>query len=53
VSGETTALYLAKVLAPSGVKVTRLAYGLPAGADLEYVDEITLARALAGRSEVR
>lgn len=53
VSGETTALYLSNVLRSSGVRVTRLAYGLPAGADLEYVDEVTLARALAGRSEMR
>jgi len=47
--GDVTAAYLATVLAPSGVKVTRLARGLPAGGDLEYADELTLARALEGR----
>jgi len=47
--GETTALYLAKVLKPLGVKVTRLARGLPTGAELEYADEITLSKALEGR----
>lgn len=47
--GDVTAAYLAKVLAPSGTKVTRLARGLPAGGDLEYADELTLARALEGR----
>ena len=48
--GDTTALYLAKLLAPSGVKVTRLAYGIPVGGDLEYADEVTLDRALRGRN---
>ncbi|HXW76492.1 MAG TPA: recombination mediator RecR [Candidatus Eremiobacteraceae bacterium] len=47
--GESTALYLARLLADSGVKVTRLAYGLPIGGDLDYADEVTLARALEGR----
>lgn len=47
--GESTALYLARQLAPLGVKVTRLAYGLPIGGDLDYADEVTLARALEGR----
>ena len=47
--GDVTAAYLAKVLAPTGIKVTRLARGLPAGGDLEYADELTLARALEGR----
>lgn len=47
--GESTALYLARLLAPLGVNVTRLAYGLPIGGDLDYADEITLARALEGR----
>jgi len=47
--GEATALYLARLIAPSGVKVTRLAYGLPIGGDLDYADELTLARALEGR----
>jgi len=47
--GESTALYLARVLAPLGANVTRLAYGLPIGGDLDYADEVTLARALEGR----
>jgi recombination protein RecR len=47
--GEATALYLARLLAPSGVAVTRLAYGLPIGGDLDYADEVTLAKALEGR----
>jgi recombination protein RecR len=50
--GEATAMYLQKQLLPLGVKVTRLARGLPVGGDLEYADETTLARALAGRSEM-
>lgn len=49
--GETTALYLAKLLKPFGVRVTRLAYGIPVGGHLEYSDEITLTRALEGRRE--
>lgn len=48
--GEATAMYLQKLMAPLGVKVTRLARGLPVGADLEYADEITLTRALEGRT---
>jgi recombination protein RecR len=47
--GESTALYLARQLTPYGVNVTRLAYGLPIGGDLDYADEVTLARALEGR----
>jgi recombination protein RecR len=47
--GESTALYLARLLQPLGVAVTRLAYGLPIGGDLDYADEVTLARALEGR----
>jgi len=47
--GEATALYLARLLAPLGVAVTRLAYGLPIGGDLDYADEVTLARAIEGR----
>ncbi len=50
--GDVTAAYLARVLAPDGVKTTRLASGLPAGGDLEYADELTLARALEGRRPV-
>ena len=52
VEGEATAMYLSKLLVPLGVKVTRLAYGVPVGADLEYADEITLFRALEGRREI-
>ncbi|AKX92858.1 recombination protein RecR [Moorella thermoacetica] len=52
VEGESTALYLDKLLKTLGVKVTRLAYGLPVGGDLEYADEVTLARAFAGRHEL-
>jgi len=52
VEGDTTALYLARLIKPLGVKVTHLARGLPVGGDLEYTDEITLGRALAGRSEL-
>lgn len=52
VDGETTALYLAKVLKPFGVKVTRLARGLPFGAELDYADEVTLAKSLEGRREI-
>jgi len=47
--GEATALYLARLIAPSGLAVTRLAYGLPIGGDLDYADEVTLAKALDGR----
>jgi recombination protein RecR len=50
--GEATALYLAKLLGPLGVRVTRIASGLPVGGDLEYADELTLGRALEGRREV-
>ncbi|MBQ1229475.1 MAG: recombination protein RecR [Clostridia bacterium] len=52
VEGEATAMYLSRLLKPLGVQVTRLAYGVPVGADLEYADEITLFRALEGRREV-
>lgn len=50
--GEATAMYLARMLKPLGVRVTRLASGLPVGGDLEYADELTLGRALEGRREV-
>jgi len=50
--GEATALYLAKLLKPLGVKVTRIAHGLPVGADLEYADVMTVGRALEGRREM-
>lgn len=52
VEGDATALYISKLLKPMGVKVTRLAYGIPVGGDLEYADEYTLAKALEGRSEI-
>ncbi|MBE7064704.1 MAG: recombination protein RecR [Ruminococcaceae bacterium] len=52
VEGETTAMYISKLLKPLGVKVTRIAHGIPVGGDLEYADEITLARALQGRREI-
>jgi recombination protein RecR len=52
VEGDTTALYIARLLKPLGVKVSRLASGLPVGGDLDYADEITLGRALAGRNEL-
>ena len=50
VEGEATAMYVGRLLKPLGIKVTRLAYGVPVGADLEYADEVTLTRALEGRS---
>lgn len=52
VEGDATALYLAKVFAEKGLKTTRLAQGLPKGGDLEYLDDVTLTRALSGRTEV-
>ena len=51
IEGEATTSYLSRLLSPLGIKVTRLASGLPVGSDLEYADEITLGRALAGRRE--
>lgn len=50
--GETTAMYISKLIKPSGVKVTRIASGVPVGGDLEYIDEVTLLRALEGRVEI-
>jgi recombination protein RecR len=52
VEGEATAIYLAKLLKPLGVKVTRIAMGVPVGSDLEYADEVTMQRAMEGRREV-
>ena len=52
VEGDTTAMYVARLLKPSGVRVSRLASGLPGGGDLDYADELTLGRALAGRREI-
>lgn len=50
--GETTAMYISKLIKPAGVKVTRIASGVPVGGDLEYIDEVTLLRALEGRIEL-
>lgn len=52
VEGEATAMYIGKLLKPLGLKVTRIAHGVPVGGDLEYVDEVTLSRALEGRREI-
>lgn len=52
VEGEATAMYLSKLIRPLGIKTTRLAYGLPAGGELEYADDVTLFRALEGRREI-
>lgn len=52
VEGEATALYLARLLKPRGVRITRLAFGMPVGGDIEYTDEVTLARSLSGRREI-
>ena len=50
--GETTAMYSSKLIKPTGIKVTRIASGVPVGGDLEYIDEVTLLRALQGRTEI-
>ena len=50
--GETTAMYISKLVKPTGIKVTRIASGVPVGGDLEYIDEVTLLRALEGRREL-
>lgn len=52
VEGEATAMYISKLLKPFGVKVTRLAYGVPVGGDIEYADEVTLTKSLEGRKEI-
>ena len=52
VEGEATAMYIARLLKPMGVKVTRIAHGLPVGGDLEYADEVTLAKAMENRVEL-
>ena len=52
VEGEATSLYLSKLIRPFGIKISRIAFGLPVGADLEYADEITIAKAIEGRREV-
>ncbi|OYP59495.1 recombination protein RecR [Lachnotalea glycerini] len=50
--GETTAMYISKLIKPTGIKVSRIASGVPVGGDLEYIDEVTLLRALEGRIEI-
>ncbi len=50
--GETTAMYISKLIKPTGIKATRIASGVPVGGDLEYIDEVTLLRALEGRTEL-
>ena len=52
VEGEATALYIAKRLKPTGVRLTRIAFGLPVGGDIEYADEVTMARSMEGRREL-
>lgn len=52
VEGEATAMYLAKIIKPLGIKITRIAHGLPVGSDLEYADEVTISKALEGRREL-
>jgi recombination protein RecR len=52
IQGEATAMYISKLLKPLGIKTTRLAHGIPVGGDLEYADEVTLARAFEGRQEI-
>ncbi len=52
IEGEATAMYLSKLLKPMGIKVSRIAHGIPVGGDLEYADEVTLAKALEGRREI-
>ena len=52
VEGEATSLYLTRLIKPFNIKVSRIAFGLPIGSDLEYADEITLARAIEGRREI-
>lgn len=52
VEGEATAMYISRLLKPLGIRVTRLAYGIPVGGDLEYADEVTLSRAIEGRNEL-
>ena len=52
VEGDATAMYIARLIKPLGIKVTRIAHGIPIGGDLEYIDEVTLSRAMAGRREM-
>ncbi len=52
IEGEATAMYIARLLKPAGIKVTRIAHGIPVGGDLEYADEVTLSKAMEGRREI-
>ncbi|WP_425446851.1 recombination mediator RecR [Dethiothermospora halolimnae] len=52
IEGEATAMYISKLLKPMGIKITRIAHGIPVGGDLEYADEVTLSKALEGRREI-
>lgn len=52
IEGEATAMYIARLIKPAGIKVTRIAHGLPVGGDLEYADEVTLLKAMEGRREL-
>ena len=52
IEGEATAMYLSRLIRPSGIKVTRIAHGIPVGGDLEYTDEVTLSKAMDGRREI-
>jgi recombination protein RecR len=52
IEGEATAMYISRLLKPSGIKVSRIAHGLPVGGDLEYADEITILKAVEGRREI-
>ena len=52
VEGEATAMYISKLIKPLGIKVSRIAHGIPVGGDLEYTDEVTLSMALEGRREI-
>lgn len=52
IEGESTAMYISRLVKPIGIKTTRLAHGLPVGGDLEYADEVTLSKAITGRTEI-
>ena len=52
IEGEATAIYLTRMMKPTGVQVTRIAYGIPVGMDIEYADEVTLTKSIEGRREV-
>ena len=52
IEGEATAMYISRLIKPAGIKVCRIAHGIPVGGDLEYADEVTLAKALEGRKEL-